>query len=317
MDPLLVTGIILTFVIIGILVYWFVLRNPSSNTVSCTSGTDCSSNVSTKDPNWLSYLWDSSCNCNLASCKTGFTLTNGACVADSSGSPGQKCTPGYNCIPTSPVPNGNWYSWDSSCNNCVVKTCRPPYVVQNGLCVMPGSQGDTQISGLVDAESWDTQTIQKDLSSCANVCAASLTCKVYDYDSVTKQCTTFNDYRSVSGYGGLGSHYIDNVDSTGGTRSTFVRPFSSKDPEMGTGKMAIVQGAKVAQKPYRSVLTGGLYQFQSVANQCLSDPSCQAVTCGSSSIGGCDFFKQGVSYTKDIVGADSTIFSFLKMSPTS
>ena len=86
-DWWLPASVLLGTLLVGFLVYWFVIRKPTAPSSSCTVGTDCSSNVSTKDPQWLSYMWDSSCNCNLVSCQSGYDVSGGKCVASSGPTP--------------------------------------------------------------------------------------------------------------------------------------------------------------------------------------------------------------------------------------
>jgi hypothetical protein len=283
MEDWLIAVIALGTLLVGFLVYWFVIRKPSAPSSSCTAGTDCSSNVSTKDPQWLSYLWDSSCNCNLVSCQSGYIVSGGKCVASSGPTPPPDPTPPPPPPDPTPDPYSSWLA----------------------------------INGLVNGETEDyVKTGVKDLKTCQDFCTSKQNdCKVFDLDATAGRCVVFKDYRSVRGYGEYSSHFIDRV-IPDGTRMTYVRPFASNDPEMGSKKnaqMAWLKNADIANnKPYA---TCDYFDDADCASQCLYDDKCEAVHCSSDST--CVLYsdvadKQG--YVSNIVPGSN--WTFLKIKST-
>ena len=326
-DWWLPASLLLVTVLVSFLVYWFVIRKPSAPSSSCTVGADCSSNVSTKDPQWLSYMWDSSCNCNLVSCQSGYDVSGGKCVATPTPSPGPgKCDPGKVCTPTTKVDNGNMYLCNAN-SDCILGTCNPPYLAHNGVCVLPPPTPpppppppEVVINGIVNGEKENYAKGGVNLQQCQDLCHKDLNCKVYDYDENAQRCAYYNDYRSVRGYGGVppgglgpGNHTINRV-QTDGKKTTYVRPFASNDPEMGSGKMAYIAQAKIVNNtPYGkcSVYSGAPnVDYPRCANQCNADPNCQAVSCDAN--GKCSFFSSGVNYVNDL-SPDNDSWSFLKL----
>jgi hypothetical protein len=312
MEDWLLPVIALVTVLVIFLVYWFVIRKPSAPSAgtSCTVGADCSSNVSTKDPNWLSYLWDSSCNCNLVSCQTGFTPVNGVCVANGgpTPTPGYTCKPGTTCAPLgNPDPNAKFYMCTLDGNACVLDWCNDPYVVRNGVCVKPQPPSDLAINGLVNGEKSDQGSgTATSLSQCQGFCQSNPNCKVYDYDTGTNQCVVYEDYKSVRGYGAFGSHYIDRPASDG-SHTTYVRPFGSGDPEMGSAKMAWLDAKVINATPY-----GTCSGSDKCRNLCLSDSACQAAYCNNDV---CAFYSN-IDFVKNIDKGTYADATFLKIKST-
>ena len=302
--------------LVAALVYWFFIRKPNPTPPACTLAADCSSSVTTKDPNWAAYIYDSNCQCILSGCKAGFKLSNGVCVAKSGPSPPPgpgptPCIPGIPCDPTTKVPNGVSYTYDPSCN-CRVATCAGSFVAQNGACV---TAPWLAINGLVNGETEDyvaDSTVVKDGAACDTYMQNKQDVMVYDWDKNNSRCVGFTDYRSVSGYGSMESHYINRVMPDASTM-TYVRPFAPSNPEMGKEQMAYVEGAKIKNtqiKPYDSC-----YGWPQCKSHCAGDLKCQAVTCNGDGRNDCMMYGGNINYATD-VGPDDSTWAFLKIPST-
>jgi hypothetical protein len=133
------------------------------------------------------------------------------------------------------------------------------------------------INGLVNAETEDyVKTGVTDLKTCQAFCTQyNDDCKVFDLDTNAGRCVVFKDYRSVRGYDYNSTHFINRI-LPDRTHMTYVRPFASNDPEMGSKKMAWVNANVANSKPYaKCEYSDGV----SCASQCLKDDKCQAVNC--------------------------------------
>jgi len=282
--------ILVTFLValISILVYWF-LRKPSG----CKDGDSCTGS----DPNGV-YTYDSNCNCIITGCTGNYYLSNMQCVPKSTCVPNSKCTP-------SGTPDAlASYAYNSDCSSCV-KTCNSNSPEVGGLCTLA-------IPGLVNGETVNYQQPATSIDDCTKFCQSKSDCAVYDYDGTT--CVVYNDYRSVRGFGGFSSHFIDRV-TPDKSHMTYVVPFSSNS-EMGTGKMAYMYNAKIKDsiQPYttcKAVNDSGT----NCADQCLNDDKCQAIGINQQTpLTG--YLYSGINYSDDIAPGPQDSFLYVKVKST-
>ena len=149
--------------------------------------------------------------------------------------------------------------------------------------------------------------------ACQTACDNCDACKVFSWDQDQSICNLFNDYRSVTGYGGSSDHYIDNfLPST----RTYVKPFAQNDyitPWAPAGKMGAQQFATLLGA---AVINVGPYQTMNNVDcraACQNDPKCQgAFTFGQS----CNLYDNTLDVNSDIEDATSLYNGYVKIKST-
>jgi len=312
---------VVTILVILIVVYMMLSKKPT-----CTAGDDCSSTITTKDPNADSYQWDSDCNCNLVSCVTGYSPTNGVCVANSP-TPSPSPAPGPTPTPSpkpSPTPSGcqdpctgsdPYGTYKCQNNACALTGCVNGYGLnKSGSCVPTYFS----MAGFVDKEDADDNPPVSNVAACQEACSSTPECMVFSWSSGDNDCKWYKDYRSVTGYGGDSNHNINNVAPT--TR-TYVKAFAptayitpwAPAGTMGTQQFATFINATVDSrvKPYATMANADCY------SECQSNPKCKGTFYQQQADGSttCNLYDT-LDPNVDIIGASSDYGGSLKIKST-
>ena len=91
-------------------------------------GSNCTPSTTQTVLNGVKYNLNSSKVCTVKSCKTGYTLTGGVCVANSGTSSDTSSKKGQTCTPTSEL-NSNALTWvyGTDGTSCIVGECKSNY----------------------------------------------------------------------------------------------------------------------------------------------------------------------------------------------